>query len=35
MIEDTYCIKEDKLNINLPVTIRRISWDVLEKIELD
>jgi hypothetical protein len=25
MIEDTYCIKEDKLNINLPVTIRRIS----------
>jgi hypothetical protein len=25
MIEDTYCINEDKLNINLPVTVRRIS----------
>jgi hypothetical protein len=25
MIENTYCIKEDKLNIDLPVTVRRIS----------
>jgi hypothetical protein len=28
MIENTYCIKEDKLNIDLPVTVRRISWRI-------
>lgn len=33
MIENTYCIKEDKLDINLPVTVRRINWDALERIE--